>query len=145
VQRGLVSDTADWYKYFKCSTVDPTCLPGEVINTLRRQGFKRLFIYKLLHYPLQTFRLLRRFLRFMPARDVVTLIMNPFFGRKKGTKPAERLSRSVEHADMKDAAAQMTQLPDEMLHSVMEESRLERLRIQLEAEGSRELPMVHSR
>jgi anaerobic magnesium-protoporphyrin IX monomethyl ester cyclase len=39
----------------------------------------------------------------------------------------------------------MTQLPDEMLHSVMEESRLERLRIQLEAEGSRELPMVHSR
>ena len=116
-----------------------------MIKELRRQGFKRLFIYKLLHYPLQTFRLLRRFLRFMPARDVVTLIMNPFWGRKKGTKPAERLSRSVEHADMKDAAAQMTQLPDEMLHSVMEESRLERLRIQLEAEGSRELPMVHSR
>ena len=46
---------------------------------------------------------------------------------------------------MKDAAAQMTQLPDEMLYSVMEESRLERLRIQQEAEGSRELPMVHSR
>jgi hypothetical protein len=46
---------------------------------------------------------------------------------------------------MKDAAAQLTQMTDEMLHNVMEESRLERLRIQQEAEGSRELPMVHSR
>ena len=31
-------------------------------------------------------------------------------------------------------------LTDEMLHDVMEASRLERLRIQQEAEGSRELP-----
>jgi hypothetical protein len=46
---------------------------------------------------------------------------------------------------MKDAAAQMTQMTDEMLHNVMEESRLERLRIQQEAEISRELPMVSSR
>ena len=37
------------------------------------------------------------------------------------------------------------QMTDEMLHHVMEESRLERVRIQQEAEGSRELPMVHSR
>jgi hypothetical protein len=36
-------------------------------------------------------------------------------------------------------------MSDELLQSVMEESRLERLRIQQEAEGSRELPMVHSR
>jgi hypothetical protein len=46
---------------------------------------------------------------------------------------------------MKDAAAQLTQMSDELLQSVMEESRLERLRIQQEAEGSRELPMVHTR
>ena len=46
---------------------------------------------------------------------------------------------------MKDAAAQMTQMTDEMLQDVMEASRLERLRIQQEAEGSRELPMVHTR
>jgi hypothetical protein len=46
---------------------------------------------------------------------------------------------------MKDAAAQMTQMTDEMLYHVMEESRLERLRIQQEAENLRELPMVHSR
>jgi hypothetical protein len=46
---------------------------------------------------------------------------------------------------MKDAAAQLTQMSDELLHNVMEESRLERLRIQQEAEGLRELPMVHTR
>jgi hypothetical protein len=46
---------------------------------------------------------------------------------------------------MKDAAAQLTQLADEVLQDVMEVSRLERLRIQQEAEGLRELPMVHSR
>ena len=106
---------------------------------------KRLFLYKLLHYPLQTFRFLRRFLRFMPVRDVVYLIIKPFLGQKKGATKAEVLSRAVEHAEMKDAAAQMTQMTDEMLYHVMEESRLERLRIQQEAETSRELPMVHSR
>jgi hypothetical protein len=55
------------------------------------------------------------------------------------------LSRAAEHGEMKDAAAQLTQMTDEMLHHVMEESRLERSRIQQEAELSRELPMVHSR
>jgi predicted small metal-binding protein len=99
VKRGLVSETADWYKYFKCSTIDPTCLPGEVINEVRRQGLKRLFIYKILHYPLQTFRLLRRFLRFMPARDVAYILIKPFLGQKKGATKAEVLSRAVEHAN----------------------------------------------
>ena len=28
VKRGLVNETTDWYKYFKCSAIDPTCLPG---------------------------------------------------------------------------------------------------------------------
>ncbi|MBA5865780.1 MAG: radical SAM protein [Nitrospira sp. CR1.3] len=142
VKRGLVSETTDWYKYFKCSEIDPTCLPGETINRVRQEGLKKLFLYKLSHYPLQTFKLLRRFLRFMPVRDVVYLIAKPFLGQKKGATKAEVLSRAVEHSDMKDAAAQLTQLTDEMLHDVLEASRLERLRIQEEAEGSRELPMV---
>src|SRR5689334_23655184 len=29
VKRGLVNDAQDWYKYFKCTSIDPTCLPGE--------------------------------------------------------------------------------------------------------------------
>ena len=83
---------------------------------------KRLFGYKLLHYPIQTFRLLRRFLRHMPVRDVAYLILKPFMGKKKGATKAEVLSRAVEHADMKDAAAQLTQVADDMLHDVFEAS-----------------------
>src|SRR5258708_7959384 len=75
VTRGLVNDVTDWYKYFKCSAIDPTCLPGEVINDERRAGLRRLFIYKLLHYPLQTFRLFRRFSRFVPFLVVIYFII----------------------------------------------------------------------
>jgi radical SAM superfamily enzyme YgiQ (UPF0313 family) len=145
VKRGLVRDGTDWYKYFKCSEIDPTCLPGEVINKVRQEGLKKLFLYKISHYPLQTYRLLRRFLRFMPARDVMYLIIKPFLGQKKGATKAEVLSRAVEHAEMKDAAALLTQLSDDMLHNVFEASRVERQRIQQEAESSRELPMVSAR
>ncbi|HLH56460.1 MAG TPA: radical SAM protein [Verrucomicrobiae bacterium] len=133
--RGLINDTTDWFKYFKCSSIDPTCLPGEVINDERRKGLRRLFIYKLLHYPVQTFRLLRRFFRYMPARDVVYLLIKPFLGRKKGPTNAEVLSRAVEHGEVKDAAAALTQVSDERLEHVLEQSRLERLRIQQEAEA----------
>src|SRR5881296_1424059 len=145
VKRGLLNEANDWYKYFKCSAIDPTCLPGEVINEVRRAGLRRLFVYKLLHYPAQTFRLLRRFLRYMPVRDVVYLIIKPFLGKKKGATQAEVLSRAVEHGAMKDAAANLTQLTDEVLEHVLQESRAERLRIQQEAEGSRELPMISAR
>src|SRR5437588_1129101 len=145
VKRGLVSELTDWYKYFKCSEIDPTCLPGEVINDERRAGLRRLFLYKLLHYPVQTFRLLRRFLRYMPVRDVVYLITKPFLGKGQGATKAEVLSRAVEHGQMKGAAAQVTQMTDDMLDDVLQESRAERLRIQQEAEGSRELPMVENR
>ena len=145
LKRGLVSDATDWYKYFKCSEIDPTCLPGEKINEIRQQGLKRLFVYKLTRYPLQTYRLLRRFLRYMPVRDVVYLIIKPFLGTKKGATKAEVLSRAVEHAEMKDAAAELTQLTEEKLSHVLETSRAERLRIQREAEGLRELPMMPAR
>jgi len=134
VQRGLVNDATDWYKYFKCSEIDPTCLSGEVINRERTAGFQRLFIYKLTHYPIQTFRLLRRFLRFMPLRDVLYLIVKPFLGKKSGQTKAEVISRAVEHHALKDAAAQLTQLSDDVVTHVIQESKAERLRIQQEAE-----------
>jgi anaerobic magnesium-protoporphyrin IX monomethyl ester cyclase len=134
VKRGLVDDKVDWYKYFKCSEIDPTCLPGEVINRERNAGFRRLFAYKLLHYPWQTARLLRRFLRFMPLRDVVYLIVKPFLGMQRGPTRNEVLSRAVEHPGLKDAAADLTHIADDMLARVMSESRAERLRIQQDAE-----------
>jgi anaerobic magnesium-protoporphyrin IX monomethyl ester cyclase len=134
VKRGLVDDKADWYKYFKCSEIDPTCLPGEVINRERTAGFRRLFLYKLLHHPKQTIRLLRRFLRFMPLRDVVYLVVKPFLGVKRGPTRNEVLSRVVEYPALKDAAADLTQVADGLLVHVMNESRAERLRIQNDAE-----------
>ena len=135
VKRGLLNEANDWYKYFKCSAIDPTCLPGEVINDVRRAGLRRLFVYKLLHYPAQTFSLLRRFLRYMPVRDVVYLIIKPFLGKKRGATKAEVLSRAVEHGEVKDAAALLTQLTDDRLDHVLAESRAERQRIQKETEG----------
>ena len=51
VKRGLVDDVADWYKYFKCSSIDPTVLPGEVIHRIRSEGMRRLIVYKLLALP----------------------------------------------------------------------------------------------
>ena len=73
------------------------------------------------------------------------ILIKPFLGQKKGATKAEVLSRAVEHGEIKDAAAELTQMTDDMLHTVMEESWLERLRIQQEAEGLRELPMVSPR
>ena len=83
-----------------------------MINAERTAGLRQLFLYKLLHYPVQTFRLLRRFMRYMPLRDVVHLIVKPFLGNKQGPTKNEVLSRAVEHQAMKDAAAEFTTLPD---------------------------------
>ncbi len=119
VHRGLVDDDADWFKYFKCSEIDPTCLSGPVINAERTAGLRRLFLYKLLHYPVQTLRLLRRFTRYMPLRDVIHLIIKPFLGNKQGPTKNEVLSRAVEHPAMKDAAAELTTRPDAPFENVV--------------------------
>jgi anaerobic magnesium-protoporphyrin IX monomethyl ester cyclase len=120
VARDLVDDATDWYKYFKCSEIDPTCLSGPVINDQRTAGLRRLFRYKVTHYPLQTFRLLRRFLRHMPLRDVVYLITKPFMGKKQGPTKNEVLSRAVEHRALKDNAAELTNVPDALLEDVID-------------------------
>jgi len=140
VRRGLVNDASDWYKYFKCSEIDPTCLPGEVINSVRTAGLRRLMLYKLTHYPIQALRLLRRFVRYMPLRDVLYLLAKPFLGKQRGATKAEVMSRAVEHGALKDAAAALTQVSDAGLEHVIHESRAERLRLQREAEGGRGAP-----
>jgi radical SAM superfamily enzyme YgiQ (UPF0313 family) len=133
VKRGLVDDALDWYKYFKCSEIDPTCLSGQVINQERAAGFRRLFLYKLRHHPLQTLRLLQRFLRFMRLRDVIYLLLKPFLGAQRGPTKSEILCRAVEHGALKDAAAELTKKPDGLLEWVATESRSERLRLLEEA------------
>jgi predicted small metal-binding protein len=71
--------------------------------------------------------------------------MKPFLGKQRGATKAEVLTRAVEHAEMKDAAAELTQLTEEKLQNVLKASRAERLRIQRDADGSRELPMIPAR
>jgi radical SAM superfamily enzyme YgiQ (UPF0313 family) len=134
VQRGLVNDARDWYKYFKCSSIDPTVLPGEEIHRIRSEELRRLILYKLFRYPVQTLRLLRRFVRHMPLRDVVYLLVKPFLGRTTGPTKAEVVSRAVEHDEVKSAAADLTQLADAALEHAIRESRAERARIQAPAD-----------
>src|SRR5688572_7836206 len=134
VKRGLVNDATDWYKYFKCSEIDPTVLPGEEVHRIRVEELRKLIIYKFTRYPIQTFRLLRRFVRFMPLRDVLYLVAKPFLGKKAGATNAEVVSRAVEHADAKSAAADMTSLSDEALELAIAGSKAERARIQAMAE-----------
>jgi hypothetical protein len=50
---------------------------------------RRLLLYKLARYPVQTFWLLRRFMRYMPLRDIAYLIVKPFLGKKAGATSAE--------------------------------------------------------
>ena len=123
LQRGLVHDDEDWYKYFKCSSIDPTVLSGEQIHQARAEGLKRLIVYKFRHHTRQTFRLLRRFARHMPLKDVIYLVLKPFLGQKKGATRAEVVSRAVEHQEVKSAAADMTLLPDDQLAAAIQGSR----------------------
>jgi radical SAM superfamily enzyme YgiQ (UPF0313 family) len=137
VRRGLVNDAEDWFKYFKCSSIDPTVLSGEEIHRIRSEELRRLILYKLTHHPFQTLRLLKRFVRHMPLRDVIYLLIKPFVGKKSGYTAAETISRAVEHGESKSSAAAMTQLADEALELALKGSREERERIQAEAESRR--------
>ncbi len=112
VERGLVSDTDDWYKYFKCSSIDPTVLSGEKIHEIRSRELKRLIVYKFLHFPVQALRLTARLVRNMPWRNVVLVFVKPFLGKKSGQTNAEVLSRVVEREAAMSAAADLTQIPD---------------------------------
>jgi radical SAM superfamily enzyme YgiQ (UPF0313 family) len=114
LERGLVNDQTDWYKYFKCSAIDPTVLPGEVIHEIRSRELKRLIIYKFVHFPRQAFRLMRRLAKSMPARDILYMLVKPFLGKKKGQTTAEVLSRAVEHEEVMSRAADLTQISDEL-------------------------------
>src|SRR2546421_9672920 len=42
VKRGLVNDAQDWYKYYKCTSIDPTCLPGEEVHRIRSEEMRKL-------------------------------------------------------------------------------------------------------
>ena len=78
IERGIIDDELDWYKWFKCSDIDPTVLPSEVVNRARQKGYFLLFVHRLFLRPVQTIKLLRRFGRHMKTADILKLIASPF-------------------------------------------------------------------
>jgi len=104
---------------------------GEIVhaelseNTERRRRRRQLCVTR----GIDLQKLLRRFTRHMPFRDVLHLIVKPFLGQKVGATNAEVISRAVEHADLKSAAADLTQLADDALENALRSSKAERERI----------------
>jgi radical SAM superfamily enzyme YgiQ (UPF0313 family) len=119
LERGILDDEKDWYKYFKCTEIDPTILPGPLVNQIRSEEIRRLLIYKFTHYPVQTLKMLRRVGRHMSLRDVFHLISKPLLAKKVKATHSEVLSRAIEHPRMKDEAADLTQIDDEELAEVL--------------------------
>ena len=78
LKRGLIDDEKDWNRWFRCSEVDPTVLPADVVHNTRKKGYKLLFKHLILNHPIRTFRLVRSFGRYMQFSDVMRLILSPF-------------------------------------------------------------------
>jgi radical SAM superfamily enzyme YgiQ (UPF0313 family) len=87
MERGIINDDRDWHKWFKCSDIDPTILPSEVVHQARKKGYMLLFGYLLLLRPVATFRLLRKFSRYMTTSDICKLLWGPFSKKAKTRKP----------------------------------------------------------
>jgi len=87
VDRGIIDDERDWDKWFKCSDIDPTILPSEEVNRIRKKGYLLLFRYRILLRPISTFRLIRRFSRYMKLSDVGKLLWSPFRKKALTRKP----------------------------------------------------------
>jgi radical SAM superfamily enzyme YgiQ (UPF0313 family) len=87
VEQGIIDDERDWHKWFKCSDIDPTVLPGEVLNRLRMKGFARLFASRILLRPVETYNQVRTFGRHMKTTDILKLLSGPFRRRTLTRKP----------------------------------------------------------
>ena len=87
VDRGIIDDERDWDKWFKCSDIDPSALPGAMVNRVRMRGYARLFISRIFRRPLRTYKLLRLLGRHMEKTDIFKLLWSPFQGRTLSRKP----------------------------------------------------------
>ena len=87
IERGIIDDVRDWHKWFKCSDIDPTILPGEVVNKARMKGYALLFVRRIFGRPIQTLKLVRSFGRYMKTSDILKLIFSPFRRRALSHKP----------------------------------------------------------
>jgi radical SAM superfamily enzyme YgiQ (UPF0313 family) len=95
IERGILDDERDWAKWFKCSDIDPTVLPSEVVNRARQKGYALLFARRIFFRPIQTFKLLRTLGRHMKYTDILRLLSSPFRRRKLNRTP-ELPARMIE-------------------------------------------------
>ena len=87
VERGIIDDERDWYKWFMCSDIDPSILPGKELNRIRMKGFAMLFARRILGRPIQSYKLIRSFSRSMEVSDIYNLISSPFTKRPYFREP----------------------------------------------------------
>ena len=99
IERGIIDDEHDWYKWFKCSDIDPTILPSEVVNNARMKGYAYLFFLRIFGRPIQSYKLVRSFSRYMKASDIYKLLSSPFRRRTLSRQP--ELPAKMINSDMK--------------------------------------------
>ena len=87
IERGIIDDERDWYKWFKCSDIDPTILPSEEVNRARMKGYALLFFLRIFGRPIQSYKLLRTLSRYMKASDIFKLLSSPFRRRTLSYQP----------------------------------------------------------
>jgi anaerobic magnesium-protoporphyrin IX monomethyl ester cyclase len=87
VSRGIIDDERDWDKWFKCSDIDPTVLPSEMVNRVRMKGYALLFAHRIFGRPIRTYKLLRIFSRHMKKLDLLKLLWSPFRRRTLSRTP----------------------------------------------------------
>jgi radical SAM superfamily enzyme YgiQ (UPF0313 family) len=102
IERGIIDDARDWFKWFKCSDIDPTILPSEVVNQARMKGYALLFFRRIFGRPIQSYKLIRTFGRYMKASDIFKLLSSPFRRRaltRKPELPARMIDLGLEAPD----------------------------------------------
>jgi radical SAM superfamily enzyme YgiQ (UPF0313 family) len=87
VERGIIDDVRDWYKWFKCSDIDPSVLPSKDLNRIRMKGYAMLFSRRLFGHPIQSYKTVRSLGRNMEMSDIFKLISSPFTKRSYFEKP----------------------------------------------------------
>jgi radical SAM superfamily enzyme YgiQ (UPF0313 family) len=95
IDRDIIDDDRDWNKWFKCSDIDPTVLPSEVVNSMRMKGYSLLFGYRAFWRPIQTLKLLFSFGKFMKISDILKILLSPFIKRPL-TRKAELTARMMD-------------------------------------------------
>ncbi len=87
VVRGIIDDVRDWNKWFRACYIDPTVLSCKEVHQARIAGYKLLFKYRIIHRPLETYKLIRKFSRYMTGKDLFKLILSPFRKKNLTEKP----------------------------------------------------------